>query len=288
MKEFSVVLLRRFSLSWQLLLSSLRFFGQNVDLVWLPVISISACLIWVAVGIAGALFLVNTVSQPMTQGQLIAGLLGSILFYFVMTCIVLFFNVVLLHCSIERLQGRQGDLRSGFQLARSRWQHIIAWAIMSALVGGIIHLLERSHRVVGEIIALLLSGTWTIGTYFGLPIMIVEGVGPLTALKKSFGLFGKSWRRIIGVNLILALPFLVLFLLLFIVGHTVPALDGRLVFIAGIAILLCIVLFSTFGATLNAVVRCALFVQNYHEQPPKGFDTNTLSAAPIMRRQRRI
>ena len=280
--------LQRIALSWQLLVSSLRFFRQNLDLVWLPVISIAACLTWAIVSISGFIASVVALHHQATHTEVISSFIAVILIYFVMTCIVLFFNVALLHCAIERLRGQPGTLRSGFQLASSRWQQIIAWAVVSALVGGVIHLIERSHRIIGEIIALILSGTWAIGTYFGLPIMVVEGVGPFTALKKSFALFGGNWRRIIGVNLILFLPFLLLFIILFTVGHILPALDGELALIAGIALLLCFVLFSTFGTALNAVVRSALFVQFYQDQSPQGFDTDTLAAAPVMRRQRRF
>ena len=74
----------------------------------------------------------------------------------------------------------------GLRIAVKRLPQIFGWAVVSATVGLILKMIENANDKVGAIIAALLGTGWTVLTYFVVPVLAVEGVGPVKAVKQSF------------------------------------------------------------------------------------------------------
>ena len=54
--------------------------------------------------------------------------------------------------------------------------------------------------MMGSIGTSLLSSGWAMITFFVIPILVTEGVGPITAMKRSTGLFTATWGRQLTSN----------------------------------------------------------------------------------------
>ncbi len=113
-------------------------------------------------------------------------------FYFVMYFIMTFFGTALTACAMKVTAGEAPTLRYGLGIAVKRMPQIVAWSALSALVGVLLKMVER-HEKIGKIIAAILGSGWAVLTYFVVPVLCVEGVGPFTAVKRSVATLRDTW-----------------------------------------------------------------------------------------------
>ncbi len=125
--------------------------------------------------------------------------------YFVTSFIAFFFNSALIGCAFIRLDGKNPTLADGFRIAFQNLGRIAGWALVSATVGVLLNLLERI-RIGGEngigvgiILRKILGFTWSVLTFLVLPVLIIEQIGPIEAVKRSGYLLKKTWgEQIVG------------------------------------------------------------------------------------------
>src|SRR5262249_26298023 len=115
------------------------------------------------------------------------------LYYFANYFVVIFFNSALIGCAVLRFQGEPAGLKDGLAIAASRLPQILEWALVSATVGFLLKLIESVHEKVGEIVSAILGTGWSIITYFVVPVLVVEKVGPFEAIMRSLSLLRKTW-----------------------------------------------------------------------------------------------
>src|SRR5262249_36395741 len=138
-------------------------------------------------------------------------------YYFCSYFVVIFFNAALISCALIRFNGGTPTVADGLQAAASRLPQILAWALVSATVGLILKLIESANEKVGEFVSALLGTAWTVLTYFVVPVLVVERVGPIQAIKRSMKILRKTWGEALIGNIgigffmfLLALPWLAL------------------------------------------------------------------------------
>ena len=95
--------------------------------------------------------------------------------------------------SIVRLKGGDPNLRDGFSSAMARLPQIFAWALVAATVGLILKAIESRSERVGSIVASVVGMAWSITTYFVVPVLVVERLGPIAAVKRSASIIRKTW-----------------------------------------------------------------------------------------------
>ncbi len=142
-------------------------------------------------------------------------------FYFVSYAVITFFNAALISAAIERFGGGKPTIGSGLAAAASRMPQILAWALVSATVGMILKVIEDRGKGVGKFVAGLLGAAWSIATYFVVPVLVVEKVGPIEAVKRSGSIIKKTWGEGLTGNLGISVVFFLLFLL-----AALPAIAG--------------------------------------------------------------
>src|SRR5262249_5759623 len=148
----------------------------------------------------------------------------SFAFYFCTYFVIIFCNSALVSCAMLRFNGETPRLSDGFRVAMARLPQIFAWAVVSATVGVLLKVIENVHEKVGEIVASILGTVWSVVTFFVVPILVVEKVGPFTAISRSVSLLKKTWGEALvgnmGLNFILFLLFIPI-ILVFIAGIVV-------------------------------------------------------------------
>jgi len=114
-------------------------------------------------------------------------------FYVINYFIVIFFNIGLIHCTHLYFKGEQVSVRKGLQFSLSIIGRIFTWALFAGTVGFILKIIQQRSGIVGKIITGLIGVVWSIATFFVLPVIAYENVGPIDAVKRSSQLMKEKW-----------------------------------------------------------------------------------------------
>src|SRR5262249_8241532 len=142
--------------------------------------------------------------------------------------------------ALMRFNGHTPTLGGGLAAAWIRLPQILAWALVSATVGVLLKAVENIHEQVGRFISAILGTAWSIVTYFVVPVLVVEKVGPIEAVKRSVAILKRTWGEALvghfGIGFfifLLAIPII----LLLVVGIAV-CFGGPVLLPLGIALVL--------------------------------------------------
>jgi hypothetical protein len=114
------------------------------------------------------------------------------LFYFCNYFVIVFFNTALIASVMDIFEGGEGKLSFGLKFAMKRLHAIFGWALISACVGMILNALEK-NRKIGHWVSTLIGSAWTALTYFVIPVIVAEGLGPVAAVKSSMRTLKDTW-----------------------------------------------------------------------------------------------
>lgn len=205
-------------------------------------------------------------------------------YFFVSTMATTFFNAALLGAADRALRGEPTGVGAGLQTAMKRFPQIFAWCVVNALFGLLLSLIERRVPLAGKLAVRLVGLAWGIACFFVLPVLVLEGVGPISAVRRSAAALKKNW----GESLVLTLGFgaigsVVIGLTVFLVIAGVVAgvlaesmLLGGTVVGLGVAVLLA---WLTVASALGSVVNLALYRYASEGMPPAGFTQDALMGA---------
>jgi len=204
-----------------------------------------------------------------------------------------FFGVAAAHNASEAMDGRDPTLGGGLRVARSRLGVIIQWGLVSATVGLVLQILADKLGGIGGALVQGLGGlAWGIASFFALPILALEGLGPFDVLKRSAGVVRERWGEslaggaaigvvsLLGVlaALALAVPGALLW------ANGTPAAGIPLV-VVGIGLLLVTLVVSQI---VNAVFRVVVYRYATTGAVAPGFDAAELEQVFHPRRAGRI
>ncbi len=154
-----------------------------------------------------------------------------------------------------------------------------------ATVGLILRAIESYSEKVGQIVAALLGGAWSIATYFVVPVLVVEKVNPFEAVQRSFGVLKKAWGEALtaqfGIGFITFIALLLVGIAPMIAGGFLFATMGSVWLGAS---LVAIGLFGIIGvslvsSTLDSILLAALYLYAAEGKAPEYFDESLLEGA---------
>jgi hypothetical protein len=231
-------------------------------------------------------------SEPMDTGMLILWGAVGFAFYFCNYFVIAFFNTGLVACAMKVMNGEVPTVKYGLEVAFKRLPQIIAWACVSAVVGMIIKRIENTSELVGAIIAFVLGAAWTTLTYFVVPVIAVEGIGPFKSIKTSVKTIKTAWGTSLCGNFSLSLmtlammiPLVVLFFATMILAGGVlqsPVMMACFFMLFLVAFGLLVIASSAAEVVLSAI----LYSFASGKILPAGYDTDALSAAFARPRRR--
>jgi hypothetical protein len=164
----------------QLLRTSLTLFRQNRNMIWLPVLSgVASATVFLAVsGVVAAPLLHAYGLSPWAVLYLCPGMMAS-------TFVGVYFNVALVFAANEQIEGRTISVPQALSMAWSRRRAIFSWALVAALVGVVIQVVENRLGLVGRLLGILGGLAWAVATFLVVPVLAFEDLGPIDALKQS-------------------------------------------------------------------------------------------------------
>ncbi len=279
----------RISRSFELAKSSWNVLRTDKKLVLFPIFSSIGVLIVLVSFIAPLAVLIAgghiKIDQQVDAGQPAWWVYPlTFAFYFCNYFVIVFCNAALVSCALMRFNGEEPTVGDGFRAAGARLPQILAWSLVSATVGLLLKVIENAHEKIGEFISAILGTAWTVITFFVVPVLVVEKVGPFAAISRSVALLKKTWgEALIGgfglgvFKFLLILPgFLVLAGGIALCVTVQPIAMGLSVVAIGILLLLAA---SAMGATLDAIFLTALYQYAAFEKVPEGFDRQCIEGA---------
>lgn len=279
----------RLSNGWELAKESWHVLKMDKELLVFPFISGIACL-FVLASFAVPLWNSPYAGVIFEDGQVPNDPVAYVIlfaFYAVNYFVIVFFNSALVACAIIRFRGGDPTLADGFRASFNRLPQILMWALISATVGVILKVIQSRAKRGGQLVAGLLGAGWTIATYFVVPVLVVEKVGPVDAFKRSLSVLKRTWGEAIGANfgigfitfiasLIGIIP---LMLGIFLLASGQMIIGGGLI-AAGVLALMIVSLVST---ALDTILLAALYLYAADGTVPAHFDDSLLQHAFVTR-----
>jgi hypothetical protein len=275
----------RITNSFALARSSWGVLKDSKQLIVFPILSGICCLFVMCSFLAPMITLFINGHVPMDEGQppwwtyVVA-----FVYYFCNYFVIVFCNAALIHCALMRFDGEEPTLMDGVSAAIRCLPQIIAWALVSATVGVLLKVIENTHEKAGAIMRAILGTAWTVITYFVVPVLVVERVGPVDAIRRSLKILRKTWgEAVVGkwglgmFSLLLALPGW-----LIMVGGLVLASATGLWLIGLIAVgfgVLYLLVAAAISSALSTIYLGALYDFAAFGNVPRGFRKRELRGA---------
>ncbi len=294
----------RFQRSMRLFSASLTVLKQEKSMLWIPVLSFLSALALIGALLYPSYLYIKALSGSfaqkaqttsgqvdLTNEQYITLFALIFAFYFALFFVVFFFNSVIIACSHHLLNGEKADIKDGFKLAFKRIFLILQWAFVCASIGVILKMIEERLGFIGQLIIRLLGLGWAVVSFMTLPVMIVEGIGPKDALKKSVKILKKTWGESLlgfgGMSLIFSLFSIPLIFVAFygisLIGSPESAsMGGFIILLAVIGMALIVALQST----LSTIYKTALYEYANKGQTVGGFNKEVIEGAIDYRKKR--
>lgn len=204
----------RLSNGWNLAMNSFTVLKENRQLIIFPILSgISMLLVigsFLAAIFAAAGWDVDSLRDTDTHNVLNYVILFA--YYLVNYFVIVFFNMALVHCTHLYFMGEEVTVRKGLQFSVSRIGVIFAWAAFAATVGTMLRLLQDNLGRIGKIIIGLIGIVWSVATFFVVPVIAYEKLGPLDAFKRSASMMKEKWGESLSASFSFGLVQLVFFL----------------------------------------------------------------------------
>lgn len=228
----------RLSNGWKISMTCFKVLKANKQLIIFPILSgISLLLIlgsFVTVLLAGAGWDADAIKEGQTSTQY----LYIFLYYLVNYFVVVFFNMALVHCTHLYFTGQEVTIEKGIRFSISRIGAIFAWSMFAATVGMVLRVLAENLGSLGKIIIGLIGIVWSVATFFVVPVIAYENVGPIDAFKRSTQLMKQKWGQRIGAGFSFGLVSFIGVLVvgggLFIIGAVFNVVIGIILAVLGI------------------------------------------------------
>lgn len=278
-----------FSRSWDMIKQSYAVLKKQKTLVVFPILSGVACLIVAVSFIAPIIAMPDLFGKVARKGgdpearNWIFAIVGF-LFYFINYFIIIFFNAALAACAVMHFKGIEPTLGDGLSAAGRRLPQILGWAFVAATVGMILKAIQDRSEWVGKLIVGILGLVWTAVTYLVVPVLAVEGKGPIESLKRSSELLRRTWGEGLAGGLTMGLVGFLLTLpgLLLIFGGVMGGAAMQNMMLGGIGVVLGIiylVVISIVLSTLKQFYIAGLYLYAAEGVMPSGFSPELVQEA---------
>lgn len=272
--------------TWSIIGESWEVLKRQKSLLLFPIFSGIACLLVIASFVAPFLLFPDWADRMLNAAYRhdagtatqILWLVVVFLYYFINYFIMIFFNAALVACALVHFKGGQPTMGDGLAAAGRRLPQIFAWALVAATVGVILRAIEERAEKLGQFIIGLIGLVWTVASYLVVPVLVVEGVGPIDALKRSTSLLRRTWGEGLVGNFSLGL-----------IGF-LAALPGIALIVAGIALgkaflvlvvvgVIYFIAVSLVLTTLKQIYLAALYLYAAEGQLAAGFTADDMRQA---------
>ena len=198
------------------------------------------------------------------QNQNVIGTVLAILGIFANQIVISISGGGLVAAADAELSGEGSSIGHGFGRATARIFPLIGWALISTVVNVIVGAIRGrggsgAADALRNLAAAGVLAMWQLVTFFVLPHVMLEGLGPISSIKSSFALFKEKWgTQIFGgvrigglVGLVTILPGI----LLVVLGVVLTVSGSTAAIGTGVGLIVLGILLFMIGALLLSTMR---------------------------------
>ena len=266
-----------------------RVLRLDKELLVFPLLSLITCGLLVA-SIVGPLWasgqleaVLELVAGSEEDGFGVATLAFDFGVYFVASFVMIFFNAALIACAKIRFAGGDPTVADGLRASIRRLPQILAWSLTTSVVGFLLNRMSDTKKGIGKYIFGILGAGWALASFFVVPVLVSEDVGPIAALKKSVSVIKKTWGELlmaeVGMSALVgalivvpAILFVFLGIAIFEFGPFAPVVSISIFVLVAIWVFVASLAYST----LSAILRTALYLYATEGSIPKYFDPDVI------------
>jgi hypothetical protein len=230
-------LFTRLSNGWTIALNSFAVLKENKQLIIFPILSGISMILVIGSFVTVMLASYGWDIQAFNDQSPVVNYSILFVYYLLNYTVIVFFNTALVHCTHLYFTGEEVTIRKGLQFALSRMGAILSWAVFAATVGTLLRLLQDNFGRIGKVITGLIGIVWSIATFFVVPVIANENLGPIAAFKRSSQLVKEKWGEGLGASfsfgLIHILAFLALAIPSVILAILIHPIVGIVLFVLG-------------------------------------------------------
>lgn len=265
-------MLTRIKNAWSLGKSSWAVLQHDRELAWLPVVGGVAALV------VGALFfgpVAAMLGGTTNEALPAAGYLLAFLGYCAVAIVFTMSRAAVVHGANMRMEGGDPSFSGSLRGATAHWPAVAGFAVISTTVGLILDAIE-DQGFLGAIASAIGGAAWRLLTFLVLPVIVIEGAGSISGIKRSSALLKQTWGEQVTANVGFGLLGLALVLPAFLVAGALAGLGTVVAVVAGAAAVLWAVAVIAVISALTGIFQTALYRQATGRSIPDEFDAAQL------------
>jgi hypothetical protein len=275
--------MKRIKRGWALTKKSWALLKAHRDLVRFPLYGGIATIILGLIFLGPGVFFLGEHTYGVGVPLVLIGV-------YVLTVVGIYFSVGLAACADMIFRGQDATVSDGLAVARSRFSQICGWAAISTAISVLMGVLENQGGIGGEIAARLVGMAWSLITFLAVPVIAIEGTGPVATLKRSASIFRQRWGTQIAGNVAIGfavfllgvLPAAILIVAGVVVWSSSSFLGALLVVIGALALAIALLI----SRALNGIFGVALYRYALDGDAVGGFTPEELESAVKTKRGR--
>jgi uncharacterized protein DUF6159 len=261
---------------WGLTKKSWGLLNEHRSLIRFPLYGAVATTLLAIVFLGPGLYLLD-------KDELAGAIPLIVIGVYVLSVVGFYFSVGLAACADLIFRGQEASVADGLAVARARFSQICGWAAVSTAISMLMGVLENQGGLGGQIAARLVGMAWSLVTFLAVPVIAIEGTGPLQTLKRSASMFRERWGQQITGNIAIGGAVFLLgvlpAVLLIVIGIAVwssASFLGALLVVTGALVLAIAVLISR---ALSGIFGVALYRYALDGETVGGFTREELESA---------
>ena len=255
----------RISNTFRMIKSCVAVLKKDKELILFPIMAAISVLILAF--IFWSMGLIDIQEQGNKENASFAEFVPEIILIFTANFFIVFFNSALISGALHRLRGGDPNVGSAMNHAIKHIHHIFIWSIIVTIVAILIAAIKGDRRQGGfmrQLFGSMLQAGWTMMTFFVVPIIVAENITPISAIKKSSGMFKQTWGDQVTANF----GFGIIQILAIVASGAIGWVFGLLNPTLGIGVgILLVALSVSITYTLEGIYKAALYEFALGEKP---------------------
>lgn len=177
---------RRIKSGWRLTKKSWGILSGDPGLIRFPLVAGVVSLLLAVLFLVPGLYYID--HGPEAVGIVLVAV-GTYLIAF----LNYYFAVGLAASADRRMRGEEASFSGGMAVASSRMGSIAGWAFVATVVMTILRAIQERFGIAGAIFGSLAAAAWGLVTFLAIPVIALEGTGPVATIKRCGSLLKSRW-----------------------------------------------------------------------------------------------
>jgi hypothetical protein len=186
--------MKKIKRGWGLTKKSWALLNEHRELIRFPLYGAVATIVPAIVFLGPGLYLFG-------KDELAGAIPLVVIGVYALSVVGFYFSVGLAACADMIFRGQEATVADGLAVARQRFAQICGWAAVSTAISVVMGALENQGGIGGQIAARLVGMAWSLVTFLAVPVIAIEGTGPVETIKRSASMFRARWGQQITGNI---------------------------------------------------------------------------------------